>query len=140
VPSFKDSAGTVWPVEISYAAIERAEAEGVSLGELLSNSQKIAEALFDHKTFPAVLWAVCNPEPKGLTPKAFKELLSGPVVHDAARALVEAVADFTQPPRVAAGVKAKTAETYERIQTEAVNRIEKLTWSPSGGKSPDSAA
>jgi len=145
VQSFKDSAGNIWPVEITLGAIERAEAHGVPLGELIEDGAKYESAIKNAKSFAVIVWATCNPETKGVSEAAFKELMGGSAIRDAQEALVSAFLDFTLPRQVAAGLTASRAKALEATYPILLKRAEKeleaaaqaLLNSP--GPSPDSA-
>lgn len=108
--SFTDKAGHRWVLDLTAGDLRRVRVQtGVELGKLLAKPEQLAGVLFgDVETFGDVLWVLLEKQAKekAVSEDAFADGFDREAVNAAALALVDAVADFTQPPTTAATTKA----------------------------------
>lgn len=91
MPKFKDQYSREWNVAVNVAVIEHTrDVADVNLADL----DELAKLGTDPVLLSKVLYAVCDPESKGVTPEEFAAGLAGDSLEDAGNALVEAIVDF----------------------------------------------
>lgn len=140
---FTDRKGGVWNVEITLPDLARLREAGFDLNALKTDQAVIA-ALTDTDTFGRIIVIVCEAEmrSKSVSVAEFAALFNGPTIFAAIQAIIGAVADFTQPPTVAAEFNRGLPAAWMRMEAAAVMRVRTLLSGSnlSAGDSPESAA
>lgn len=121
---FTDSAGTTWEVRIVVPMLPRLRAVGYDLAKV--GPETIEGLVADPERLGQILGVVCadQAEKLDLAPEAFAARFDGPTIFGAVDAMLEATADFTQRPAVAAAIKAKLPGALERIDRATIARVE----------------
>jgi hypothetical protein len=126
---FKDASGRKWKVQIWLSTVSLVRTKhNVVLTEAFDENGQFLPKLKDYETLAGVIATVCQEVMRRVDPtekfdeQAFMDGMTGAAWNDAARALVEAIADFTQPPEGAKTIKemmARQAELQEYAMGEA---------------------
>jgi hypothetical protein len=116
---FEDETGAVWNCRIDVAAIFRAKAAGIDLGNvepLLGQFYACSAELYE------TLWAVLRPQAEliGINRDTFNDRMRGDVVERARDCLLEGLQDFFPSQR-----RAMLAEALRMIEAEVVSRLPK---------------
>lgn len=134
MPEFKDMDGKRWEVKLTVAGLERVAVQcDFDLLNLLDNQLAGLAELYDKPIkLVQVLYAICEPqiERAGIEAEDFGELFAGPVLQDAADALVEAVALFYRNPKqgqILRDMTAKIAKGSGYHLTSVAERIDALS-------------
>ncbi len=127
---FKDEQDRCWEITVTVATLRRVRnelrTEGNARFELMDlasvGSPVFERVMTDPVELCDVLYAVCLPQAKerGVDAEQFGELLSGDVLGDATRALLEAIADFSPSPAIRAALGKEISALFEA--TEKVHR------------------
>lgn len=141
--TFTDRKGQSWEVEITLPDVARLRDAGFDLNAINTDEQAIA-AISDTDTFSRVVVIVCGDamRSRGLSIEEFTGLFNGPTIHAAMRAFLGAVADFTQPPTVAAEINRGLTAAWDQTERAAVAKVRTILsgLSDSGGASPGTVA
>ncbi len=139
---FTDKAGREWVIDLTAGDLRDVRVQtGVELGKLLTAPDKLAAVLFgDREKFGDVLWMLVaeQAEKRGVTAPAFFKGLDGPTNGRAALAMLDAVADFTQPPKTAETTKEVLRGLMEKADGAMAAEVERVSKTPSdsAGKPP----
>lgn len=141
--TFKDRKGGVWNVEITLQDLARLREAGFDLNALKTDQAVIA-ALTDTDIFGRVIVVVCDAEmtARGISVEDFARLCNGPTIFAAIQAIIGAVADFTQPPTVAAEFNRGLPAAWNRMEAAAAAKVKTALsgLNASAGGSPESSA
>lgn len=140
--TFSDRKGGAWNVEITLQDLARLREAGFDLNAMKTDAAIIA-ALTDTDIFGRVIVIVCGGDmtSRGLSVEEFSGLFNGPTIFAAIQAIIGAVADFTQPPTVAAEFNRGLPAAWKRMETQAAARVKTALsgLNLSVGDSPESA-
>lgn len=122
--TFKDRKEGSWDVEILRSHLPKLREAGFDLNAIRSG-EEFARKLTDPDTFGAVIVILCSAQmrDRGITEEGFAELFNGPTVWRAIRAIEGAIADFTQPPTVAAEFNRELPATRDRLEKQLAERV-----------------
>lgn len=141
--TFTDRKGGTWTVEITLPDLARLREAGFDLNAMKTD-QAVIGALTDTDIFGRVIVIVCGAEmtARSLSVAEFTALFNGPTIFAAIQAIIGAVADFTQPPTVAAEFNRGLPAAWMRMEAAAVMRVRTLLSGSnlSAGDSPESVA
>lgn len=123
--SFTDLAGRSWDVRITLGLLPKLREAGYDLTAVAKDQQSLT-CLYDVETFGRVAWTLCAKQAaeRDLDEDGFRDGFDGPTVFAAINAIVEATADFTQPPEVASAVKRRLPATMKRAMSNAAIKVE----------------
>lgn len=142
--SFTDKLGRSWVIDLTAGDLRRVRTRaGIELGKLLAQPDQLAAVLFgDVETFGRALWALLENQAgeRGVTEDDFADGFDRAAVSAAALAVVDAVADFTQPPATAATTKEVVRGLIPTADGAMAAEVRKLTSNGSAGNSPGSPA
>lgn len=142
--SFTDKAGRRWVLDLTAGDLRRVRVQtGVELGKLLAKPEQLAGVLFgDVLTFGEVLWVLlaAQAERAGVSDDAFADAFDRPTVTAAALAVVDAVADFTQPPATAEATKAAVRGLVGKADEAMAATVGRATSNASASSSAPSPA
>jgi hypothetical protein len=88
--SFCDRLGDTWELVLTVGRLPRLREAGVDIGD----SDSVAACAGDPERLGSVLWVLCDPRSRGLTPEDWGDRFDGPTLARAEDALAEALADF----------------------------------------------
>lgn len=136
-PEFRDANGRAWSIEITAGVLRRVrEATGIKLGEILTNRLEFEKIYDDEERFGRVLYELCWIQASGETKEAFLERLGGDAIREGRDAIVEAVANFTQPREISAAFalnwKSRRDEVLSSIGRSLTNELTESSESVSG--------
>lgn len=142
---FTDNAGRKWVLTLDVVEIRRVSARtGFRLDKLFGDNAAGLEKLFgDPLAFVDVLFVLVEPRAKeiGVSDEQFGRSLAGDAIDDAAKAFMEALADFSpsRQRKVLRALAAKTDEVMTRETELMLAEIAKLGSSKSAANSPGSS-
>lgn len=113
---FTDGNKNEWTINLTLGDIKRVRNETeIDLNKLLRNATDFGELLFDPERIGALLWVLCERQAiaKNITPEMFYDSFDGDNLRQAYHALVCAVADFCQTPKIASEMKANLSKMIE---------------------------
>jgi hypothetical protein len=143
---FKDRTGDEWEIGFDLPTIPKVRAAGFDLNKIGRDAKEL-DILDDPEKLGAVLWELCEEqaEKRGLTPEQFAKRFDGPAIWAARDAVIEAIADFSQRPTVAAAIRKRLPGALAKIEQAVIAKweadIEKTTTGLSNSgvtNSPDS--
>jgi hypothetical protein len=139
--TFTDADGREWTLRITLGRVPKLREAGFDVDKLDDERAGFA-ALASPEPLGKVLWALCErqAEARTLTPEGFADGFDGPALFRAQDALMEAVADFTQRPTVAAAYKRRLAAANQATEGRAIAALAGTGSSGSAGSSPASPA
>ena len=144
LPSFTDSTGQEWLLEITGAVLMRARRENVPLHEALElGTNNLPAFIGDPMKFVSSLALICNPEALGVSPEIFADRLNGRALIDATKAFTEAVVDFSHPSvaeKLRARLRTEMTTAEERITTRISQRLDQWESSNSSSAPPEPPA
>jgi hypothetical protein len=149
VAKFVDRTGTEWHLSIDYGLIKKCRtAAGVDLGKILSDLPKLGSFLESPDELIATFLILCGEQiiAAKLSQDDFESRFDGPTLEAARVALVEAIANFTRPPKIATAIAASLKKVTEANNELAEKRLTVATeeavrtLSGSAMNSPASAA
>lgn len=141
--TFKDSTGKEWPVEITVGRLKRVRTStGVELGKILTDQAKLNSLLYeDAESFVNVLYILTGAD---IDPETYCDRFNAETLEAARIALVEAVANFTQPPAIskvfAENWRAMMDAKMEAVAVKVKTELDRLTLSEPAMNSPASSA
>ncbi len=123
--SFQDREGDKWEIGFDLPTIPKVRAAGFDLNKIGKDAKEL-DILDDPERLGAVLWELCEEqaEKRGLTPEQFARRFDGPAIWAARDAVMEAIADFSQRPAVAAAIKTKLPGKMNQIEQAVIARWE----------------
>lgn len=122
---FKDRTGEEWEIGFDLPMIPKVRAAGFDLNKI-GRDPKELDALDDPEKLGAVLWELCEvqAEKRNLSPEQFAQRFDGPAIWAARDAVMEAIADFSQRPTVAAAIKTRLPGVMSKIEQAVIARWE----------------
>lgn len=131
MPSFKDSTGRDWLVEVNVSAVKRVRSLlGVDLLAVVDDNLKLLAKLADDPILLVdVLYAVCKPQADDakVTDEQFGGVMVGDAIHAGAAALFGAIADFFPEPQKRTAIRKvveKANRTADLLLGQAVRAID----------------
>jgi len=124
---FTDALSRDWELRITMADLPRLRAAGFDVAAVLKDTKAFG-ALDDLEVLGRVLWTLCEStaRQRGIEPEAFATGFDGPALSGALDAMVEAVTDFTQRPRMAQAMKSRLPAKFRQIEDRAIEQLEEL--------------
>lgn len=122
---FKDRTGEEWEIGFDLPIIPKVRAAGFDLNKIGKDAAEL-DVLDDPEKLGAVLWELCESqaEKRELSPEEFAKRFDGPAIWAARDAVMEAIADFSQRPAVAAAIKTRLPGKMNQIEQAVIARWE----------------
>lgn len=144
--SFHDRTGEKWEIGFDLPMLPKVRAAGFDLNKIGKDAKEL-DVLDDPEKLGAVLWELCEEqaEKRDLSPEQFAQRFDGPAIWAARDAVIEAIADFSQRPTVAAAIRKRLPGIMAKIEATVIakweSEVAKATAEPSNSgatNSPDS--
>jgi len=142
VAKFMDRSGNEWVLELTVGDLTRARVHAeVNFGTVLTNMAELDGLLYgDLEKFGRLIWTLVEKQAEkiGLTPEQFADGFDKSTIDAARLAVMDAIADFTQPLETAAEKKAAIRglmKAADRAMAAKIKAAASEMWNGTAGNS-----